>query len=282
MSKIAEKKVPPPHMLAPGETCHLDQFETCPPVEGREKEIEGWDKKSAQKRITYNAKLMADLARRLYAENRRSILLVLQGMDTAGKDGTIRSVMRGINPRSCQVHSFKKPSEEELDHDFLWRVHKVVPRKGNIGIFNRSHYEDVLIVRVLDLVPKGVWEPRFETINIFEKALTEGGMVIVKCCLHISNETQRERLQARIDDPNAHWKFNPEDIEQRKRWPDYQKAYEDAITRCNTAHAPWYIVPSDRKWYRNLIVSELLLSKLQEIDPQYPAAERDWTGIVVS
>ena len=265
---------PQPFVLRPGEKCKLDKIESKPDV-GK------WDKKSARKRIKQNAIEMADLARRLYADNKKSVLLVLQGMDTAGKDGTIRAVMRGVNPRSCQVVSFKKPSEEELDHDFLWRIHRSIPRRGNIGIFNRSHYEDVLIVRVHNLVPKAVWQERYESINSFEKLLHDGGAVIVKCCLHISKETQRERLQARIDDPDAHWKFNPADLAERKLWDDYQQAYEAAITRCNTDYSPWYIIPSDRKWYRNLIVSELLLSKLKEIDPQYPPAEGDWTGMVV-
>ena len=203
-------------------------------------------------------------------------------MDTAGKDGTIRHVMRGVNPQSCQVVSFKQPSEEELDHDFLWRVHKVVPRKGNIGIFNRSHYEDVLIVRVQNLVPEKVWRPRYEQINVFEKILSDGGMTIIKCFLHISKDEQRERLQERVDDPDARWKFNIGDLEQRQHWSDYMKAYEEALWRCNTEHAPWYIIPSNRKWYRNLCVSELLLSKLKELDPKYPKPTEDISHIEVA
>jgi len=238
-------------------------------------------KKKANKRIEANATVMAELAKRLYAENRRSILLVLQGMDTAGKDGTIRSVMRGMNPTSCQVSSFKKPSEVELDHDFLWRVHQVVPRRGNIGIFNRSHYEDVLVVRVHGLVPEETWQARYRLINDFEKLLSSTDTRIVKCFLHISKETQRERLQARVDDPAKHWKFNPGDLSERQKWDDYQRAYEAALEQCSTDHAPWHIIPSDRKWYRNLVVSELLRSTLEEMSPEYPPAEADFSDIKV-
>jgi PPK2 family polyphosphate:nucleotide phosphotransferase len=224
---------------------------------------------------------MAELANVMFAENGHSILLVLQGMDTAGKDSTIRTVMKGVNPRGCQVHSFKKPSEEELDYDFLWRVHKVVPRRGNIGIFNRSHYEDVLVVRVKDLAPREVWEERYEQINQFEKLLTETGTVLVKCFLMISKEEQRRRLQARIDDPEDHWKFNLGDLEERKLWDDYIVAYQDAITRCNTPWAPWYIIPSEKKWYRNLVVSELMRATIERIDPQYPESKKSLKGLVV-
>ena len=241
----------------------------------------GFNKKSAYKRIAENAEVMAGLAKRLYAENKRSILLVLQGMDTAGKDGTIRSVMRGMNPTSCQVVSFKKPSEEELDHDFLWRVHRTVPRRGNIGIFNRSHYEDVLVVRVHSLVPASKWKERYELINDFEKLLHSTDTTIVKCFLHISKETQCERLQARLDDPAKHWKFNLGDLSERKLWDDYQKAYESALEECSTEYAPWRIIPSDQKWCRNLVVSELLRNTLEEMDPQFPEPESDYDGLVV-
>ena len=240
-----------------------------------------FSKKKAYKRIEANAVVMAGLAKQLYAENRRSILLVLQGMDTAGKDGTIRSVMRGMNPTSCQVSSFKKPSEIELDHDFLWRIHQVVPRRGNIGIFNRSHYEDVLIVRVHGLVPEKTWRARYQLINDFEKLLSSTDTRIVKCFLHISKDTQRERLQARVDDPAKHWKFNPGDLSERQKWDDYQCAYEAALEQCSTDYAPWHIIPSDRKWYRNLVVSELLRSTLEEMSPQFPPAEADFSDIKV-
>ena len=240
-----------------------------------------FDKKSAYKQIEKNAEDMAVKFRRLYAENERPILLVLQGMDTAGKDGTIRTVMRGVNPRSCQVVSFKVPSEEEADHDFLWRIHKAAPRKGNIGIFNRSHYEDVLVVRVHSLRPEKVWKKHYEQINNFEKLLTETGTTIIKCFLHISKETQRERLQARVDEKESNWKFNSGDLKERLKWDEYQEAYTVALEKCSTNHAPWHVIPSDKKWYRNLVVSELLKSKIDEMDPQFPAAEEDVTGITV-
>ncbi len=266
--------MPEPITIKAGNKCVLAKIDLA-------KRDPKYDKQSAEKRIKQNAERMSELANILFAENKRSILLVLQGMDTAGKDGTIRTVMRGVNPRGCQVVSFKRPSDEELDHDFLWRVHQVVPRKGNIGIFNRSHYEDVLVVRVHKLVPESVWSERFDQINAFEKVLVESGTVIIKCFLLISKETQRERLQARIDDPKEHWKFNMNDLEERKKWDQYLTAYEEAITQCNTAHAPWYIIPSEKKWYRNLLVSELLRSKLEEINPQYPDAVQSYQGIVV-
>ncbi len=266
--------MPKPFTFKPGSKVDLSDIPT-------RVEQDKHDKRSAKKQIEENAADMANLARCLYAENKRSILLVLQGMDTAGKDGTIRAVMRGVNPRSCQVHSFKKPSEVELDHDFLWRIHKCAPRKGNIGIFNRSHYEDVLVVRVHDLVPKRVWERRYELINDFEKLLTENGTVVVKCFLHVSKEEQRERLQARIDEPESRWKFNPGDIAERKLWSKYQEAYKVALEKCNTKHAPWYVIPSDQKWYRNLIVSNLMYDTMKELNPRYPVVDDDFSGIKI-
>jgi len=232
-------------------------------------------KKEAKKELQENREALADLGYRLYAENRRSLLLVLQGMDTAGKDGTIRHVMRGFNPQQCQVKSFKQPSVEELDHDFLWRIAKALPSKGDIGIFNRSHYEDVLIVRVHGLVSDEVWQARYDRINAFEQLVAGGGATLIKVFLHISKDEQRERLQARLDNPNKRWKLSRADVAERKFWDDYQAAYEEALTRCNTEHAPWYIVPADRKWYRNLIVSRLLRRALERMDPQFPPAEPD-------
>ena len=240
-----------------------------------------WNKKSAAAQIEKNTKKSRELAYRLYAENKRALLLVLQGMDTAGKDGTIRTVMTGINPQSCQITPFKRPSHEELDHDFLWRIHRAVPRRGNIGIFNRSQYEDVLVVRVHNFVPENEWQGRYDRINEFEKMLTEGQVTIVKCFLHISKEAQCKRLQARLDRHHKRWKFSKGDLAERKLWPDYQEAYEDAINRCNTKHAPWQIIPSDRKWYRNLVVSQLLRDTLEKMDPQFPPSEPGLDGIVV-
>jgi len=260
--------------VPPGTKISLDQFDP--------RAVDGdWKKKSARKRIAKNTEISRELAYRLYAENQRAVLLVLQGMDTAGKDGTIRTVMTGINPQSCQIVPFKQPSVEELDHDFLWRIHKAVPRRGNIGIFNRSHYEDVLIVRVHSLVPKAVWQSRYDRINEFEKLLTDGGMTLIKCFLHISKEEQRERLQSRLDKSHKNWKFSKADLDERKLWDDYYQAYEDALTKCNTSHAPWYIVPSDRKWYRNMVVSGILRDTLEKLDPQFPDSEPGLDEITV-
>jgi PPK2 family polyphosphate:nucleotide phosphotransferase len=202
-------------------------------------------------------------------------------MDTAGKDGTIRTVMSGVNPQSFQITSFKTPSSVELDHDFLWRIHHAVPRRGEIGIFNRSHYEDVLIVRVHNLVPEKEWRSRYDRINEFEELLVDGGVTIVKCFLHISKDEQRERLQARLDNPNKRWKFNMGDLDERKLWDEYQRAYEDALTHCNTDHAPWHIIPADRKWYRNLVVSKILRETLEKLNPQFPVPATNLDGIVV-
>ena len=258
----------------PGTKIHLADFDP--------RYVEGdRQKKTSAAQIAANTEVTRQLAYQLYAENRRSVLLVLQGMDTAGKDGTIRTVMTGVNPQSCQIVPFKQPSTEELDHDFLWRIHKAVPRRGNIGIFNRSHYEDVLVVRVHNLVPESQWQRRYDRINDFEQMLTESGIKIVKCFLHISKEEQRERLQARLDNPNKRWKFSRGDIAERKLWNDYQRAYEDALTLCNTSHAPWHIVPSDRKWNRNLTVSEILKHTLEQMDPQFPACEEGLDELVV-
>lgn len=238
-------------------------------------------KKDSQEELNENLTVLADLGYRLYAEGRRSLLLVLQGMDTAGKDGTIRHVMQGFNPQSCQVTSFKKPSEEELAHDFLWRIGRSVPRKGFIGIFNRSHYEDVLVVRVHNLVPKEEWQTRYERINAFEKLLQEGCVTLVKIFLHISKKEQRKRLQSRLDDAAKRWKFSLDDLRERRYWDDYQRAYEAALTRCNTHEAPWYIVPSNRKWYRNLMVSRILCKTLKKMAPQFPEPQKGLDGLVV-
>jgi PPK2 family polyphosphate:nucleotide phosphotransferase len=224
---------------------------------------------------------MSVLADRLYAEKRRSLLLVLQGMDTSGKDGTIRHVLTGVSPLACQIMAFKQPGAEELDHDFLWRIHQHVPARGCIGIFNRSHYEDVLVVRVLNLVPKEVWKERYDQINEFEKLLTETGTRIVKVCLLIGKDEQKRRLQERLDDPHKRWKFSKGDLVVRKQWDEYQDAYDSALTKCNTDYAPWYVVPADNKWYRNYVVSKLLRDTLAEMDPQYPPAEPDLDKIVI-
>ncbi|MGB9753161.1 polyphosphate kinase 2 family protein [Roseiflexus castenholzii] len=199
----------------------------------------------------------------LYAAGIHALLLILQGMDTAGKDGAIRNVMLNLNPQGCRVESFKVPTEEELAHDFLWRVHRVVPRKGMVGVFNRSHYEDVLVVRVHSLVPESVWRARYDQINAFERLLADTGTIIVKCFLHISKEEQEQRLLAREKDVSKAWKLSAGDWRERAFWDDYMAAYEEALTRCSTDYAPWYIIPANRKWYRDLAISEALVETLR-------------------
>jgi PPK2 family polyphosphate:nucleotide phosphotransferase len=233
------------------------------------------NKQSVQAALVKNVEKLRDLQYRLYAENQRSVLIVLQGMDSGGKDGTIRHVMTGLNPQGCSVTPFKVPSSEEADHDFLWRIHKAVPAKGDFGIFNRSHYEDVLVVRVHGLVPESVWSKRYEQINAFEKFLAENNVVIVKLFLHISKEEQLVRLKARIDDPTKHWKISSADFSERKYWDLYQAAYEDALSKCSTRAAPWYIIPADKKWYRNYAVSQVLVETLQGIDMRFPKPSID-------
>jgi PPK2 family polyphosphate:nucleotide phosphotransferase len=239
------------------------------------------NKTSAADELQENLVVLDDLGYRLYAEGRRSLLLVLQGMDCSGKDGTIRHVMLGFNPQSCQVTAFKQPGVEELSHDFLWRISRAGPGKGFIGIFNRSHYEDVLVVRVHHLVPKSEWQSRYERINLFERVLSDGGTTIVKVFLHISKQEQRKRLQSRLDDPTKRWKFSRADLQERRYWDHYQRAYEAALTLCNTRHAPWYVVPANHKWYRNLLVSRILRTTLERMNPQYPPAEEGLDKLVV-
>ncbi|NCY15198.1 MAG: polyphosphate kinase 2 family protein [Actinobacteria bacterium] len=213
---------------------------------------------------------LGDLQQMLYAESKHKVLVVLQGMDTSGKDGTIKHVFHTINPLGVRVANFKRPNDVELAHDYLWRVHEHAPRDGRITIFNRSHYEDVLVVRVNDLVAEHVWRRRFEHIRGFEQMLADEGTTIIKLFLHISKDEQRARLQERLDNPAKHWKFEHGDVTERAHWDAYTEAYEEAIGETSTVDAPWYIIPSDRKWYRNLVVSTLLIEKLESLDMRYP------------
>ncbi len=218
---------------------------------------------------------LGELQYLLYAENKRALLIVLQAVDTAGKDGTIRHVMAGLTPLGTRVKSFKGPTAEELDHDFLWRVHQAVPPKGEVGIFNRSHYEDVLVVRVHKLAPPSTWSKRYEQINVFERHLADNNVVILKFFLHISKEEQRKRIQERIDDPKKRWKLSPMDFEERKYWNDYQRAYEDAIATCSTPWAPWFIIPANKKWFRNLAVSQIIVETLESMKMKFPEPSFD-------
>jgi PPK2 family polyphosphate:nucleotide phosphotransferase len=224
---------------------------------------------------------LEELQELLFAEHKHKVLIVLQAMDTGGKDGVIRRVFDGVNPQGVRVASFKVPTQEELDHDYLWRVHKVTPGNGEMVIFNRSHYEDVLVVRVHNYVPPEVWKKRFEQINHFERLLAENGTTILKFFLHIDLDEQKERLQARLDDPAKRWKFRLGDLKERKLWDDYMQAYEDVLSKTSTDYAPWFIVPANRKWYRDLIVSSVLVETLQGLNMKFPEPEENLDGVVI-
>jgi PPK2 family polyphosphate:nucleotide phosphotransferase len=219
---------------------------------------------------------------RLYAEDKQKLLIVYQAIDAGGKDGVIRHTLQGVNPQGVRVTSFKVPSKLELAHDFLWRIHQAVPATGMIGVFNRSHYEDVLAVRVHDIVPESVWRPRFEHINNFEKMLHDSGTTILKFFLYISHEEQKERFQSRLDDPTKHWKFDVGDLEKRDYWDDYMVAFEEMLNRCATEYAPWYLIPGDQKWYRNLAVMRVIVDTLRDMNPQYPIQTADLSQIKIS
>lgn len=244
-------------------------------------DCDGVDKEEAAEEMSQLKDRLQALQERLYAEGKQALLVVLQAMDAGGKDGTIKRVFEGINPQGVFVTSFKAPTADELARDFLWRVHRAVPPKGYIGIFNRSHYEDVLIVRVNQLVPEAVWKGRYEHINAFERLLTDGGTRILKFFLHISKDEQKQRFLDRLKDPSKHWKFSTGDLPVRERWEDYMRAYEDAISRCNTEAAPWFIVPANRKWYRDLVVMRTIVGTLEAMNPQYPAPEPGLEHVVI-
>jgi PPK2 family polyphosphate:nucleotide phosphotransferase len=239
----------------------------------------GVDKADAPDLLEKNRQRLSVLQYLLYAESKRSLLVVLQGIDAGGKDGTIAHVMSGMNPQGVNVNSFKVPEGEEKRHDYLWRIHKAVPEYGKIGIFNRSHYEDVLVVRVHDLVPKSVWSKRYDQINNFEHMLCENGTYIVKFLLYISKEEQAKRFHERIDDKSKNWKFSEADLKERAYWDEYIEAYQDMLRKCSTAKAPWYVIPSNRKWFRNLAVSQILIDTLESMDLKYPKPTADLSKI---
>ncbi len=237
-------------------------------------------KQEAEELLEANIVKMRELQSKLYADDKYSVLLVFQAMDAAGKDGMIKRVMSGLNPQGTQVFSFKQPSAEEIDHGYLWRIHKAAPERGRIGIFNRSHYEDVLVVRVHNylksskvpeaMIGKNIWQKRFEQINNFEKYFYENGTIILKFFLHISKEEQKKRFISRIDDTSKNWKFSKADIEERKYWDEYQKCYEDAINNTSKKHSPWYVIPSDKKWFARLLVSEIIVESMKNLNLSYP------------
>ncbi|HVB85140.1 MAG TPA: polyphosphate kinase 2 family protein [Candidatus Dormibacteraeota bacterium] len=259
-------------IATPGKKVKLDKWDP--------EETLGWDKGHKMRASLGKAIEKLDgLQYLLYAEHKRALLIVLQGRDAAGKDGTIRHVMSGVNPQGCRVTSFKQPTSEELAHDFLWRIHKAVPPIGDIGIFNRSHYEDVLIVRVHNLEPKEVWLRRYDQINDFERTLEENNVRILKFFLHISRDEQKHRFQQRIDDKTRQWKISEADFAERKFWGDYTDAYEAALTKCSTANSPWYIIPSNKKWFRNLAVSHIITETLDEMRMKFPKPTVDVSHI---
>ena len=261
------------YRVKPDKEIHLKDFDT-----NDSNTFDGKKKDGKKHLLELNEELEA-LQELLYAEGKHKLLVVLQGMDAAGKDGTIRHVFEGVNPQGVRVASFKVPTEEELGHDYLWRIHKQMPRSGEIVIFNRSHYEDVLVVRVKNLVPEKTWKKRYDQIKQFEKMLAEEGTTILKFFLHIDKEEQKERFQARLDDPTKHWKFNPNDLKDRALWEDYQRAYEDVLNKTSTELAPWYIIPANKKWYRNLLIAEILIKTLKSFKMQYPENNIDPTTI---
>ncbi len=253
--------------IAPGRPVDLDDYDP------QDLSLVG-EEETARAKIVEDAKAIDILQDRLYAERRRSLLVILQGTDTSGKDGTIRHVFNATGPLGVMVHAFGRPSEEELAHDFLWRTHQACPRRGTIGIFNRSHYEDVLVAKVRGLAPTDEIEQRYDQINAFEDMLSENGTTILKFMLRISKKQQAKRLQERLDDPAKRWKFNPGDLDDRERWDDYVAAYETMLERCSTARAPWYVIPADRKWARNAAIAAIVRATLEAMDPHYP--EVDW------
>jgi PPK2 family polyphosphate:nucleotide phosphotransferase len=243
--------------------------------------VADFDKVTAKAEEKKLEERLATLQEKLYAEGKQSLLIVLQAMDAGGKDSTIKNVFDNMNPQGVRVTSFKVPTAQELAHDFLWRIHQAVPPKGYIGIFNRSHYEDVLVVRVNRLVPRDVWRKRYDHINNFERMLVDNGTRILKIYLHINKDEQRQRFQERLDNPEKHWKFSTGDLAVREQWDEYMKAYQDVLTHCNTDYAPWYVVPANRKWYRDLVITRTLVETLEDMNPQYPPAEPGLDKVVI-
>lgn len=245
------------------------------------RETAGYSKSDSAEKIQRLREKLAELQEALYAEHHRSVLVVVQGMDTSGKDGAIKSLCLGLDPNGVQLTNFKYPTAEERDHDFLWRVHKATPRKGSVALWNRSHYEDVLVPLVHGEITREKWRERCADINAFEKLLSDNGATILKFFLHISHDEQKCRLEARLEEPHKLWKFNLADLQERRLWDDYQMAYDDVINSCTTGPAPWWIVPADRKWMRNLVMLETVVATLEKMKPQYPAAEFDPKEITI-
>jgi len=267
------------YLVNPGKKIRLADYSTSDTLDIKSKE-------DATKLLEKNIENMRELQDKLYASNMYSLLIIFQAMDAAGKDGTIKHVMSGLNPQGTQVYSFKQPSKEELDHGYLWRIYKALPERGRIGIFNRSHYEEVLVVKVhnlikyqqlpSELVDDKIWQRRYEQINNFEKYLHENGTVVLKFFLNISKDEQKKRFLKRIEDPAKHWKFSADDINERKYWNEYHKAYEDAINATSKDYAPWYVIPADKKWFTRLVVSEIIVETLEKLNLDYPKVSDEW------
>ena len=262
------------HRILPGQKVDLRKIDT----DG--KDITE-DRENCEKQFLERRTELITLGERLFAESKQKLLIVFQAMDGGGKDGVIRSVFEGTNPQWVEVTSFKKPSAEELARDFIWRIHKAVPAVGKIGVFNRSHYEDVLVVRVHNIVKEEVWKPRYKQINDFEEVLTSSGTRVLKFFLHISKQEQKQRIQERIDLPEKRWKFDPADLEKRKFWDEYRKAFEEMLEKCSTEEAPWYVVPADQNWYRDFVVASVIAETLRDMAPKYPDPP-DVSGIVIT
>ncbi len=259
------------YRVTPGKAVDLKDFAT---------RYEGdMDRDEAEARFEGLVRRLQRLQELLYADGSRAVLVVLQAMDAGGKDSTIRKVFGPLNPQGCRVTGFKRPSTLELSHDYLWRIHAAAPRKGSIAVFNRSHYEDVLVVRVKGIVEKDVWKRRYDHINDFERLLADEGTAVVKFFLHISKDYQKQRLQRRLDIPEKNWKFEVGDLAERARWADYQRAFEDALGRCSTDHAPWYVVPAERRWFRNLLIASVMVRTLESLGLRYPRADFDPSDI---
>jgi len=262
-----------PYLVKPGSRINLGDIPS--------RDDGGLDKDEGKQRFDDLTGRLEDLQELMYAEGKHKLLVVLQAMDAAGKDSTVRHVFGPLNPAGVRVTSFKAPSKEELAHDYLWRIHQHAPATGQIAVFNRSHYEDVLIVRVKGFAPEHVWRKRYEHINAFEQMLADEGTTILKFYLHISKDYQKQRLQRRLDRPDKHWKFNPDDLKERARWETYGEAFNDALSRCSTEAAPWYVIPSERRWFRNLLIAQIVADRLEALNMKYPEPTFDPTSFVI-
>lgn len=267
MARPERDDLPARLRVTPGKACRLRDPDASRTF--------GWERAAAEAVTAENLRRLGELQYKMYADRRHSVLVVLQAIDGGGKDSTIRRVFGAFNPQGCEVVAFKAPSAEDLSRDFLWRVHRHVPPRGSVTVFNRSHYEDVLVVRVENLAPKTVWEPRYAQINDFERLLSESGTRVVKIFLHISHKEQKLRFEERLADRAKQWKFDPADLDKRKHWVAYRNAFDDALTRCSTAHAPWHVIPADRKWFRDLAVSQILRQEMESLPLEWPKLAYD-------